>query len=100
MFFRRYSEGLNPVIRLNVLEKLKGATEHHLKLMREYSDKEVALKAAGGIRNLRQLLFVRKLGVKRVGATATAEILNEASGLIENGTDLQSLDLSGITIEN
>lgn len=55
-----------------------GATEHDLKLMRKHSSPEVQIKAAGGIRNLDQLLKVRELGVTRVGATATEAILEEA----------------------
>jgi len=38
----------------------------------------VQIKAAGGIRTLDDLLMVRELGVSRVGATATAAILEEA----------------------
>jgi deoxyribose-phosphate aldolase len=38
----------------------------------------VQIKAAGGIRTLDDLLMVRELGVTRVGATATAAILEEA----------------------
>ena len=55
-----------------------GATEHDLKLMRKHSSPEVQIKAAGGVRNLDQLLKVRELGVTRVGATATEAILEEA----------------------
>ncbi|CAE7135846.1 unnamed protein product [Rhizoctonia solani] len=55
-----------------------GATEHNLKLMRQHSSNQVQVKAAGGIRTLDDLLRVRALGVTRVGATATREILQEA----------------------
>jgi len=55
-----------------------GATDHDLKLMRQYSDPKVQVKAAGGVRTLDDLLHVRKLGVTRVGATATKTILDEA----------------------
>ena len=48
----------------------------NLVLMRRYSPPEVQIKAAGGIRTLDALLEVRGLGVTRVGATRTAEILN------------------------
>ena len=37
----------------------------------------VQVKAAGGIRTLDALLEVRALGVTRVGATRTAEMLND-----------------------
>ena len=36
------------------------------------------VKAAGGVRDLETLLKVRKLGVTRVGASATAAILDPA----------------------
>jgi deoxyribose-phosphate aldolase len=55
-----------------------GATDHDLKLMRKYSDPNVQVKAAGGVRSLDDLLRVRGLGVTRVGATATIAILEEA----------------------
>jgi deoxyribose-phosphate aldolase len=56
----------------------RGATEHDLKLMRKHSSPEVQVKAAGGVRSLDDLLQVRSWGVTRVGATATATILNDA----------------------
>lgn len=56
----------------------QGATDHDLRLMREHSDLDVEVKAAGGVRSLDDLLKVRALGVTRVGATATAAILDEA----------------------
>jgi deoxyribose-phosphate aldolase len=56
----------------------KGATEHHLKLMRAHCPPTVRIKAAGGVRTLDDLLKVRQLGVARVGATATSTILREA----------------------
>jgi deoxyribose-phosphate aldolase len=54
-----------------------GATIEDLKLMRQHAPKHVQVKAAGGIRDLDKLLEVRALGVTRVGATRTAEILDE-----------------------
>jgi deoxyribose-phosphate aldolase len=56
----------------------KGATEHVLTLMREYSAPEVQIKAAGGVRSLDDLLKVRAIGVTRIGATATEAILEDA----------------------
>ncbi|AOS46463.1 Deoxyribose-phosphate aldolase 1 [Lacunisphaera limnophila] len=55
-----------------------GATEPHLRLMRQHSDPAVQIKAAGGVRTLDDLLKVRALGVTRIGATATETILREA----------------------
>lgn len=56
----------------------KGATHHDLRLMREHSGDQVQVKAAGGVRTLDDLLAVKELGVTRVGATATANMLEEA----------------------
>ena len=56
----------------------QGATEHVLKLMRQYSAPGVQVKASGGVRNLDQILKVKELGATRVGATATETIIEEA----------------------
>ena len=54
-----------------------GATMDDLKLMRQHSPASVQVKAAGGVRDLDKLLEVRALGVTRVGASRTADILDE-----------------------
>jgi deoxyribose-phosphate aldolase len=54
-----------------------GATIEDLKLMRQHSPASVQVKAAGGVRDLDKLLEVRALGVTRVGATRTADMLEE-----------------------
>ncbi len=54
-----------------------GATIEDLRLMRRHSPPAVQVKAAGGIRTLDALLEVRAIGVTRVGATRTAEILED-----------------------
>ena len=54
-----------------------GATVEDLRLMRQNSPEKVEVKAAGGIRTLDALLEVREIGVTRVGATRTVEILEE-----------------------
>jgi deoxyribose-phosphate aldolase len=54
-----------------------GATLEDLKLMREHSPAHVQVKAAGGVRTFDALLEVRAVGVTRVGASATAKILDE-----------------------
>ncbi len=54
-----------------------GATLADLVLMRRHSPPSVQVKAAGGIRTLDALLEVRALDVTRVGATRTAEMLDE-----------------------
>jgi deoxyribose-phosphate aldolase len=53
-----------------------GATIEDLKLMRKHSPKHVQVKAAGGVRDLEKLLEVRELGVTRVGASRTREMLD------------------------
>ncbi len=53
-----------------------GATDADLKLMRQHSPERVQVKAAGGVRSLDRLLEVRALGVTRVGASRTVEILD------------------------
>ena len=55
----------------------QGATDGDVRLMRKYSDKGVQVKAAGGIRTLKDVLKMKELGVTRIGATATAAILEE-----------------------
>ena len=54
-----------------------GATLFDLVLMRRHSPPAVQVKAAGGIRTLDALLEVRAIGVTRVGATRTAEMLDD-----------------------
>jgi deoxyribose-phosphate aldolase len=54
-----------------------GATDEDLKLMRAHSPASVQVKAAGGVRTLDRLLEVRALGVTRVGASRTTQILDE-----------------------
>jgi deoxyribose-phosphate aldolase len=54
-----------------------GATDHDLRLMRHFAPPQVRVKAAGGVRTYERVLAVRALGVTRIGATATREILDE-----------------------
>ncbi len=54
-----------------------GATLDDLRLMREHTPPHVQVKAAGGIRTLDGVLEVRALGVTRVGASRTRDILDE-----------------------
>ncbi len=68
----------------------KGATEHDLKLMRQHSLPTVQIKAAGGVRTLDELLRVREWGVTRIGATATAAIIDAARQRFEGVTSLSS----------
>jgi deoxyribose-phosphate aldolase len=54
-----------------------GATHDDLRLMRANTSPHVQVKAAGGVRTLDALLEVLALGVTRVGATATATIIDD-----------------------
>ena len=56
-----------------------GATLPDLELMRKHSPPHVQVKAAGGVRDYDTLLAVRAIGVTRVGASKTAEILDDCA---------------------
>ena len=76
--FVKTSTGYGFVKQPNGMYAYQGAIDHHLRLMREHCPSRLAIKAAGGIRSLDDLLRVRRLGVSRIGATATGNILEEA----------------------
>lgn len=54
-----------------------GATLEDLRLMRKHSPPQVQVKAAGGVRDFDTVLAVREIGVTRVGASRTAQVLEE-----------------------
>lgn len=56
----------------------EGATEHDLRLMLDHVGPNVRVKAAGGVRSLDGLLNVKEMGVARLGASATAAIMDDA----------------------
>lgn len=63
-----------------------GATIDDLRLMVEHTPSHVQVKAAGGIRDLDKFLEVRAIGVTRIGASRTREILEDCKrrlGLVE-----------------
>ena len=68
-----------------------GATTEDLKLMREHAPPHVQVKAAGGVRDFETLLQVRALGVSRVGASRTREMLDECRRRLE----LAPVDFAG-----
>lgn len=76
--FVKTSTGYGFVKQPNGDYNYRGATDAHLRLMRQHCGPGVQIKAAGGVRTLDDLLRVRALGVTRVGATATEAILREA----------------------
>lgn len=59
-----------------------GATPDDVKLMRAHVPAHVQVKAAGGIRSLDQLLDFRALGVSRIGASKTKDILEDCRRLL------------------
>jgi deoxyribose-phosphate aldolase len=74
----------------------KGATAEDVALMRKISAPNVAIKAAGGIRSLDDLLKLQAAGATRFGATATAIILEEAKKRLGlNSTMVVNKDVSG-----
>ncbi len=54
-----------------------GATHEDLILMRRFAPPQVKLKAAGGVRTLDAAIAVAELECDRIGASRTAEILDE-----------------------
>ena len=76
--FVKTSTGYGFVKQPNGFYSYAGATDHALRLMRANAAPAVQVKAAGGVRTLADLLRVRALGVTRIGATATREILEDA----------------------
>lgn len=76
--FVKTSTGYGMVKQADGSYNYRGATDHHLRLMRQHSAPTVQIKAAGGVRSLDDLLKVRQFGVTRIGATATASMMEEA----------------------
>ena len=63
----------------------RGATLEDLRLMKRYCGPDVGIKAAGGVRTLDEMLAAIEAGATRIGATATAAILDEARHRLEGG---------------
>jgi len=76
--FVKTSSGYNYVRGPDGKYSYEGATDHDLKLMREHSDPEVGVKAAGGVGNLDAILRVRDLGVTRIGTSHSEEVIKDA----------------------
>lgn len=60
-----------------------GYTQQDVRLMRGHLPGEIGVKAAGGVRTLKKLLEAREAGATRIGATATAAILDEWKAELE-----------------
>ena len=76
--FVKTSTGYNYVKGPDDKYSYQGATDHDLKLMRQYSAPGVQVKAAGGVGNLDAILMVKDLGVTRVGTKGTRKIIEDA----------------------
>ncbi|PKS12528.1 hypothetical protein jhhlp_000735 [Lomentospora prolificans] len=76
--FVKTSTGYGFVKQPNGMYNYKGATVRHLKLMKKHIKPGVQIKAAGGVRTLDDLLHFMSVGVDRIGATATEDIMEEA----------------------
>lgn len=64
-----------------------GATDADLILMRKYAKPTIQVKAAGGVRTLERAAEVINLGVTRIGATATAAILDPLLGVVSDSAE-------------
>ena len=60
-----------------------GATENHIKLMREHLPNQVGIKASGGIRNLDMTLRLIEAGADRVGTSSGPYIMDAFLGLLK-----------------
>jgi deoxyribose-phosphate aldolase len=78
--FVKTSTGYGFVKQENGMFLTKGATLPDLVLMRKHSAPTVQIKAAGGIRNLKDMLAAIEVGATRIGATATIAIIEEFLG--------------------
>ena len=72
-----------------------GATHDDLRLMRANTGAHIAVKAAGGVRTLDALLEVMALGVTRVGATATATMLDDFKARKAHASESGAKDSGG-----
>lgn len=81
--FVKTSTGYGFVKKANGDYNYVGATIEDLTLMKNNVGKNVKVKAAGGVRNLDQLLAVQATGAERCGATATVAMLSDAKKRFE-----------------
>jgi deoxyribose-phosphate aldolase len=72
-----------------------GATVADIRLMRESVSERVEVKAAHGVRTLAAALEMIDAGVTRIGATATATMLDDFKKLKESGGEVTKAEPSG-----
>jgi deoxyribose-phosphate aldolase len=85
--FVKTSTGYGMVKQADGSYNYEGATEHDLKLMRKHTDPTIEIKAAGGVRTLKDTLKVRSWGVTRIGATATEAIVSAVCEVDQDTTE-------------
>jgi len=91
--FVKTSTGYGYVKQDNGFFQTKGATLNDLRLMRAHCGTDVQVKAAGGIRTLKDMLAAIDAGATRIGATATVSIIDALGGDTKNSiTDVHSGD--------
>lgn len=76
--FVKTSTGYNYVKGADGKYSYQGATLADLSLMREHSDPDVQVKAAGKSGTLETVLKIRELGIARTGTAQTAELYRDA----------------------
>jgi deoxyribose-phosphate aldolase len=91
--FVKTSTGYNYVKGSDGKYSYQGATLHDLKLMREHSDSDVQVKAAGRSGTLEAVLRIREIGVTRTGTGQTIELYEDAKERFGMGLpDLEAED--------
>jgi deoxyribose-phosphate aldolase len=91
--FVKTSTGYGYVKQDNGFFQTKGATLNDLRLMRAHCGADVQVKAAGGIRTLKDMLAAIDAGATRIGATATVSIIDALGGDTKHSiTDVTSGD--------
>lgn len=83
--FVKTSTGYGYVKQSNGMSLAKGATLADLELMRKHTASHIQVKAAGGIRNLDDMLKAIEAGATRIGATATEAILSGIASSDQGG---------------
>lgn len=83
--FVKTSTGYGYVKQSNGMSLAKGATLPDLELMRKHTASHIQVKAAGGIRNLDDMLKAIEAGATRIGATATEAILSGIASSDQEG---------------
>ncbi|HEX7069652.1 MAG TPA: deoxyribose-phosphate aldolase [Rhodothermales bacterium] len=76
--FVKTSTGFGFVRRADGTFEARGATDHHVRLMRAHVRPDIGVKASGGIRTLDDVLRLHSLGATRIGTSSSGSILEAA----------------------